>query len=414
MIPSEVKKLETLTDLILNEEEAAKFPVDQLFDLLVDDTQIIGPLQRDTLKSYLETNKLDNGVQISVYQGEEWSPLFTHPFFQRRRPQIVPETHELENNNNIYVLRAGEKFGPFKIEELKQQVSSGQIALTDMISLDGQEHWQKLFTLPELDRRNYNLPHVPQKAVFEKGQNAQKIHPAQQEELEAIVGLVYVSNIKNGRSENTNIKIQEEKTTSSEVTTTDIARFDFSLKKPLLILGAITALLAALIFIQTDDSTITPPKVEKTTIKSNDKLKSNAQVYKLQPMKTIKPTRRPPTPAKQAVRKVTPPVKREKFSSYKQSAVYQKRDDSQIEKEREIQEEMLEDPEVYQLEEELNSEDQELTEEDEMIDDMNEYPEDQETSQIEEIPGFTAKRLNENEDDAPDSEAGLFEEEVSY
>jgi hypothetical protein len=140
-------------------------------------------------------------AQIRQIDGSDWTLLFQHPFFQRRKPQLVPaSTLEAENEFTYFILKQGQKSGPFEKHELLSMVDNKEILLIDMVSTNAGHTWMKLYQVDGFDRRNLKisdqLPGLPFNGVFDKITVSPNENDA---ETDALSGLAYIGNVKRGK-----------------------------------------------------------------------------------------------------------------------------------------------------------------------------------------------------------------------
>lgn len=178
-----------------------------VFDLKIDQ-QHYGPIEANYLKEFfLVHDELADQALIKRTHEELYVPYFEHPHFQRRKPQLVSQQSLDEvDQEYLWVLKQGQKTGPFTKSQLSEQVESSQLLRTDLISIDEGQTWRRLYELEEFDRRKLesnHLPPTPQGQVFVESLRETRIQLAssdnQREEAEALTGLAYIGNLKNGK-----------------------------------------------------------------------------------------------------------------------------------------------------------------------------------------------------------------------
>jgi hypothetical protein len=187
-----------LSQLELSEEDlvSGDFPIEEIFKLKIDE-KIHGFFWQYDLKDYAQQDtSFEDNTFIQKYGKTDWMNLFDHPFFQRRRPQILNKI-ETSNSQQYFILEQGQKMGPFTIAEVKEQVRLKKAILTDMISLDDGHTWGKIYNIIEFDRRNEAqslLPHSPEKEVLSHSapEVKSKINTKNSDATESIAGLAYI------------------------------------------------------------------------------------------------------------------------------------------------------------------------------------------------------------------------------
>lgn len=131
----------------------------------------------------------------------DWVNLYNHPTFQRRKPQVVGEDSEISQDRHTYVLVDGQKYGPFNLREITEQLDNGDLLLTDLVSLDDGHTWKKLYQYSNFDRRSHTqeqLPSAPGWEVFNKsnkeiGEHLEEID-SNELDLDAMAGLAFLEN----------------------------------------------------------------------------------------------------------------------------------------------------------------------------------------------------------------------------
>lgn len=146
-------------------------------------------------------------IEVRKSGEEDWCAFYEHPQIQRRKPQLV-QKQSLEQlaQEQFWVLKEGQKTGPFSAEDLKELVESCDVLTTDLVSNDKGHHWLRLYEFEEFDRRNlthHELPNTPQGKVFAESLRETRIaltsSDKQREEAEAIAGLAYIGNLRAGK-----------------------------------------------------------------------------------------------------------------------------------------------------------------------------------------------------------------------
>ena len=186
-----------LDSLKLQEQDltSGKYPEDEIVVLKIKD-EVIGHFWQQDLREFIKQRpSFTSEAEIQKSGDEEFTPIFDHPLFQRRRPQIVKaQMPAIPKGPGYYMLEHGQKRGPYSLEELKELVDTKKAILTDMISADDGQNWIKLYDLPEFDRRNESkshLPHSPEGEVFSQSEQVIKESSINGDATEFIARLAY-------------------------------------------------------------------------------------------------------------------------------------------------------------------------------------------------------------------------------
>ena len=212
-----IEKLKSITHLSTMDENI------EYFFLSLTGHPPFGPIEKNQLKVWIGQTNVPADTKIRGHREQEWTILFDHPTFQRRKPQLISSVN-LNNSGDIYVLKEGQKVGPVAKDELFELYKQKEVLITDMVSFDGGESWSRLYDIDEFDRRNLqqeNLPGLPAWEVFKKSndevsQSLEQISD-HQENTDAIASLAFIENIKSGKAnptvaeeDHTQEKFQEE------------------------------------------------------------------------------------------------------------------------------------------------------------------------------------------------------------
>lgn len=192
-----------LKDILLSEEEIVKsVEREHIFEMKDKEDTSLGFIAVYDLKAYVYENEEEaQEFFVRNIDSLEWSAVFSHPFFQRRKPQLVPLSRLAQDNDQqYYILKNGQKAGPFEKFELLSMMEEKEILLTDMVSTNAGHTWMKLFQVENFDRRvlkeSDQLPGVPSQTVLNTSDSTSAFRP----ETEAISSLAYLSNVKRGKS----------------------------------------------------------------------------------------------------------------------------------------------------------------------------------------------------------------------
>ena len=192
-----------LKDILFSEEEIVKsVEREHIFEMKDKDDQSLGFIAVYDLKAYVYEHEDEAGDYfVRNIDSSEWAAVFSHPFFQRRKPQLVPLSGLAQDNDQQYfILKNGQKTGPFEKFELLSMLEEKEILLTDMVTTNAGHTWMKLFQVENFDRRvlkeSDQLPGVPKEAVLNTTDSVNSSLP----ETDGITGLAYLSNVKRGKS----------------------------------------------------------------------------------------------------------------------------------------------------------------------------------------------------------------------
>jgi hypothetical protein len=190
--------------------ESGEYQLEEIFEL-ENEGEILGLFWQYDLKDFVQQEtSFDESARIRNFGQKEWEHLFNHPFFQRRKPQLI-QAVDVKTNEEFYLLEQGQKAGPYTLDEIKSRLEDKTALLTDMVSVDGGQSWGKIYEIDEFDRRrmnlNLNLPSAPEEEVLRAYEDKviEKINN-QDSETDAIAGLAYIGNMKMGKVTDTNVE----------------------------------------------------------------------------------------------------------------------------------------------------------------------------------------------------------------
>lgn len=193
----------TLNDFLFSKEEIEQNVEarEHIFEIKDQETSL-GYISLYDLKTYvLEHEKETGDYLVRNIDSKEWIPVFEHPYFQRRKPQLVSASAlSSEDEQQFFILRQGQKTGPYEKYELVSMLESKELLLTDMVSGNAGHTWMRLYQVDGFDRRilkeSDQLPGVPSKIINQGNESVVELAP----ETEAISSLAYLSNVKRGKS----------------------------------------------------------------------------------------------------------------------------------------------------------------------------------------------------------------------
>ena len=199
-----VKLKDIFTSLSLKSEECSNQDTSELFHLFYEGH--FGPLKRSDIQNIIDSDAdlETNNTLVRNIKEEDWSPLFEHPFFQRRTDEGQQTSPEKSKSNDFHLLKHGRKIGPFTTEQIKNKIENGEMTITDMISADDGETWGKIFELKGFDRRklhiNQELPTTPELSIFEgvEDEVAKDLRKASKNKMtDTIASLAHFGNLEN-------------------------------------------------------------------------------------------------------------------------------------------------------------------------------------------------------------------------
>lgn len=168
----------------------------------------LGPFPGASLKNFADEAPFPEGTQIKDAKSTTaWQEIFSHPFFQRRKPQLVSTDNFSESQEDVFLLVEGQKRGPYSVSEVHVLIDTKEILLTDMVSFDQGHTWKKLYQYEDFDRRELsqgNLPESPGWEIFKESNQEienELLNPKEEQiETNAIAGLAFLENLKSGKT----------------------------------------------------------------------------------------------------------------------------------------------------------------------------------------------------------------------
>ncbi|MBC7427014.1 MAG: hypothetical protein H7336_00290 [Bacteriovorax sp.] len=175
---------------------------EHIFEMKDSENASLGFISLYDLKAYVHEHE-DEAADYKVknIDSDEWLGVFDHPFFQRRKPQLVSlNTLDPESDLEFFILKHGQKTGPYEKFELVSMLEEKEILLTDMVSFNAGHTWLKLYQVENFDRRvlkeSDQLPGVPTSVIAKPNESVTTLGPV----TEAITSLAYLSNVKRGKT----------------------------------------------------------------------------------------------------------------------------------------------------------------------------------------------------------------------
>lgn len=197
--------LETyLKDIIVSEETiTANVELREHIFEIKDSEKTLGFISLYDLKAYVsEHDEEAKNYSIKNIDTDEWKNVYEHPFFQRRKPQLVSlDTLKDADDLEFFILQKGQKTGPYERFELMEKIESREILLSDLASFNGGHTWIKLFQVDGFDRRtlrdNDQLPGMPSSEFLNRP--SEFINNIG-ETTDAITSLAFLGNQKKGKT----------------------------------------------------------------------------------------------------------------------------------------------------------------------------------------------------------------------
>jgi hypothetical protein len=202
------KESKKIADYYLNLEQirSGQFPRDEIYEITVDG-RVFGPFWQEDLKDFLKDAQLfNNKTTVKRIDEQDWVKIYDHPFFQRRKPELVSEDKMIVPDDGFYIMNDGQKEGPYKKREIELMIQEHMLLITHTVSCDNGQSWGKVWEIEEFDRRITNgniLPTVPENDVFnESKQHSLKVVEQKNENLEreAVIGLAYIGQKREGKN----------------------------------------------------------------------------------------------------------------------------------------------------------------------------------------------------------------------
>ena len=173
---------------------------DHIFEIK-DEENTLGFISLYDLKAYVfEHEEEAKHYAIKNIDQDEWKNVYEHPYFQRRKPQLV-SVNNLKDADDLefFILHKGQKTGPFEKSELLEKVENREILLSDMVSYNGGYTWIKLYQVDGFERRSLRdstqLPGLPSNEFLNRPvESFNNIG----ETVDAMTSLAYLGNQKKG------------------------------------------------------------------------------------------------------------------------------------------------------------------------------------------------------------------------
>jgi len=206
-----------LKDILGTEEElTSKVEMrEHIFEMRDGETSL-GFISLYDLKAYVfEHEEEAKQYQVRNIDSDEWKNIYEHPYFQRRKPQLISaENLKDSDDQEFFVLIKGQKAGPFEKYELSDMVDRKEILLTDMVSFNGGHTWVKLYQVDGFDRRSMRdssvLPGMPDEEIINRTETTEA---GIGDTTDGFISLAFLGNQKKGRL----LERQQENTLDDEL-----------------------------------------------------------------------------------------------------------------------------------------------------------------------------------------------------
>jgi len=206
-----------LKDILGTEEElTSKVEMrEHIFEMRDGETSL-GFISLYDLKAYVfEHEEEAKQYQVRNIDSDEWKNIYEHPYFQRRKPQLISaENLKDSDDQEFFVLIKGQKAGPFEKYELSDMVDRKEILLTDMVSFNGGHTWVKLYQVDGFDRRSMRdssvLPGMPDEDIINRTETTEA---GIGDTTDGFISLAFLGNQKKGRL----LERQQENTLDDEL-----------------------------------------------------------------------------------------------------------------------------------------------------------------------------------------------------
>lgn len=177
-----------------------KYSEEEYVFIKIDDYEI-GPLWNQDLKAFIsQCPDFPMDSKIREFASDSWVEIYGHPFYQRRRPQIVqdndgPKTTQEKEERKYFILLNGSKKGPLSSNEISQMIDDQELTINDLISSTEQDKWIKIYQLGEFDRRkrtNSELPSNVDTEIVENFSDTTATEESLGEKTDAMVQLAFI------------------------------------------------------------------------------------------------------------------------------------------------------------------------------------------------------------------------------
>jgi hypothetical protein len=200
----EPKDAEAKLQVLTNKQiEAYQIPKESLWYVQVG-KETVGPYHKNHLKAYIDLHpEFPFDVKVANAQDKKWLPLFKVVEFQRRKQNVVSK-EEWKKNKHFYLLKKGQRSGPYTLEQIQKKLWEKDLLLTDLLSFDEGENWIKILEHPQFDRRarsfSFKLPESVPEELLHQGHDDVVTHIKQKfmqnQASEGLFGLAFMERHK--------------------------------------------------------------------------------------------------------------------------------------------------------------------------------------------------------------------------
>jgi len=116
----------SIDDYLLTQEQIDhhQYPSEEIYEILVEG-KVIGPFWNIDLKDFLaDANLYSEETKVKNITESNWTSVYTHPYFQRRRPSLVSGLNLQDIKDELFILVEGKKEGPYTTDQIKAMLST--------------------------------------------------------------------------------------------------------------------------------------------------------------------------------------------------------------------------------------------------------------------------------------------------
>ncbi len=216
MVPVRKQKTKNLIDVCVSLDDFKKLHITEIENSewveVEFNGELIGMARSEDIKTLNLENKMNSeNVRIRNHGTGDFKPIFEHPLFQRRKPQLVSMETLNTDLDQIYLLKNGQKTGPFAVHDLHMMMRTREILPTDLVSIDQGQTFIKLYQIDGFDRRalksNTELPSAIDDYVVIRARENMNDSSINKETL-AMASLAHIGQVKATKMSE---KLKEEK-----------------------------------------------------------------------------------------------------------------------------------------------------------------------------------------------------------